>query len=97
MHLAIDVLINRLTGRARHLAEYFIEVSIFVFALFVMVFGGIRLVIITLTLNQISAVLRIKLGYVYFVLPLSGLLLMFYSLLFMAEIYRKQKDIAGAL
>ncbi len=97
MHLAIDVVINRLKGRARHLSEYFIEVSIFVFALFVMVFGGLRLVIITLTLNQISAVLRIKLGYVYFVLPLSGLLLMFYSLLFIAEIYRKQKDIAGAL
>ena len=97
MHLAIDVLINRLKGRARRLDEYLIEVLIFIFALFVMVFGGLRLVIITLTLNQISAVLRIKLGYVYLVLPLSGLLLMFYSLLFIAEIYRKQKDIAGAL
>ncbi len=97
MHLAIDVVVNRFTGRARHLAEYFIEVSIFVFALFVMVFGGLRLVVITLTLNQISAVLRIKLGYVYLVLPLSGLLIMFYSLLFIAEIYRKQKNSAGAL
>jgi len=97
MHLAIDVVVNRLVGKARRLAEYLIEVSIFVFALFVMVFGGIRLVIITLTLNQISAVLRIKLGYVYLVLPLSGLLIMFYSLIFMAEIYRKQKNIAGAL
>lgn len=97
MHLAIDVLINRLTGRARRLAEYLIEVSIFIFALFVMAFGGLRLVIITLTLNQISAVLRIKLGYVYLVLPLSGLLIMFYSILFIAEIYWKQRDIAGAL
>ncbi len=97
MHLAIDVLINRLTGRARRLAEYLIEVSIFIFALFVMVFGGLRLVIITHTLNQISAVLRIKLAYVYLVLPLSGLLLIFYSIIFMAEIYRKQKNIAGAL
>ncbi len=91
MHLAIDVVINRLTGRARRLVEYLIEVSILVFAFFVMVFGGIRLVIITLTLNQISAVLRIKLGYVYLVLPLSGLILVFYSLLFIAEIYRKRK------
>ncbi len=97
MHLAIDVVVNRLAGRARRLAEYLIEVSIFVFALLVMVFGGIRLVIITLTLSQISAVLRIKLGYVYLVLPLSGLLIMFYSIIFMAEIYRKQKNIAGAL
>ena len=92
MHLAIDIVVNRLTGRARILAEYLIEVSILVFAFFVMVFGGIRLVIITLTLNQISAVLRIKLGYVYLVLPLSGLILLFYSILFITEIYRKQKD-----
>jgi len=92
MHLAIDVVVNRLTGRVRRLADYLIEVSIFVFAFFVMVFGGIRLVIITLTLNQISAVLRIKLGYVYLVLPLSGLLIMFYSIVFLSEIYRKQKD-----
>jgi len=92
MHLAIDVVVNRFTGRVRCLTEYFIEVLIFIFAFFVMVFGGVRLVIITLTLNQISAVLRIKLGYVYLVLPLSGLLLMFYSLLFLVEIYKKQKD-----
>ena len=92
MHLAIDIVVIRLSGRARRLSGYLIEVSIFVFALLVMVFGGVRLVIITLTLNQISAVLRIKLGYVYLVLPLSGLLIMFYSFLFIAGIYRKQKD-----
>ena len=53
MHLAIDVVVNRFTGKARRLAEYLIEVLIFIFAFLVMVFGGIRLVIITLTLNQI--------------------------------------------
>jgi len=93
MHLAIDVVVNRLSVRVRRLTEYFIEVSIFIFAFFVMVFGGIRLVTITLALNQISAVLRIKLGYVYIVLPLSGLILMFYSFLFFIEIYKKQKDL----
>lgn len=92
MHLAIDVVVNRFAGRARRLAEYLIEISIFIFAFFVMVFGGIRLVIITLTLNQISAVLRLKLGCVYLVLPLSGLLLVFYSLFFLYEIFLNQKN-----
>jgi TRAP-type C4-dicarboxylate transport system permease small subunit len=91
-HLAIDVVFNRLTGKARRLAEYLIEVSICIFAIFVMVFGGTRLVVITLKLNQISAALRFKLGYVYLVLPLSGLILLFYSVLFAAEVYRKQKE-----
>jgi len=79
MHLAIDVLVERLKGKRRALAELSIQSLIFLFALFVMVIGGLRLVIVTLTLNQISASLQIKLGFVYLVVPLSGALIMFYA------------------
>jgi len=85
MHLAIDIVLVKLRGKVRLLAELLIQFFIFLFALFVMVFGGIRLVAITLTLNQISAALRIKLGYIYLVLPLSGLIILFYSLVFFME------------
>jgi TRAP-type C4-dicarboxylate transport system permease small subunit len=57
----------------------FTEVCIFLFALFVLVIGGIRLVALTLILGQTSAALQVPLGYVYLALPLSGLLIMFYS------------------
>ena len=40
---------------------------------------GIKLVTLTLTLGQTSAALHVPLGYVYLVLPLSGLLTMFFS------------------
>jgi TRAP-type C4-dicarboxylate transport system permease small subunit len=50
-----------------------------------MVVGGFRLVTITMTLKQISAALQIKLGYVYIVIPLSGLLIMFYAFVFIIE------------
>jgi TRAP-type C4-dicarboxylate transport system permease small subunit len=85
MHLAIDVVIARLKSRTRDWAELAIQVFIFLFAGLVMAAGGWHLVDITLTLNQISAALQIKMGYVYLALPLSGLLIMFYSLLFMGE------------
>jgi TRAP-type C4-dicarboxylate transport system permease small subunit len=85
MHLAIDVVLQALDGRPRKWIEMSIQVFIFLFSLLVMVIGGIRLVAITLTLNQISAALRIKLGYVYLVLPLSGLLIMFYAAHFFVE------------
>jgi TRAP-type C4-dicarboxylate transport system permease small subunit len=85
MHLAIDVVLQVLSGRPRKWIETFIQVFIFLFSFLVMVLGGIRLVAITLTLNQISAALRIKLGYVYLVLPLSGLLIMFYAAYFIVE------------
>jgi TRAP-type C4-dicarboxylate transport system permease small subunit len=91
MHLAIDVVVNRLGGRSRAYAEYLIQFFIFLFALLVLVVGGIRLVAITLTLNQVSAALQIKLGYVYLVLPVSGILLMLYSILFFVEDFLKQK------
>lgn len=79
MHLAIDVLVDRIKGKSRGLAELIIQSLVFLFALFVMVIGGLRLVIVTLTLNQISASLQIKLGFVYLVIPLSGALIMFYA------------------
>jgi len=85
MHLAIEVILERLEGKIREIAEFAIQFFILLFALLVMVVGGIRLVGITLALEQISAALRVKLGYVYLVLPISGLLIMFYALVFMVE------------
>jgi TRAP-type C4-dicarboxylate transport system permease small subunit len=96
MHLAIDVVLKSLGGKAREMAELSIQTFIFLFSLFVMVIGGIRLVAITLKLNQISAALRIQLGYVYCVLPLSGLLIMFYATVFIRDrIHSSRKRIAG--
>lgn len=85
MHLAIDLLPGRLEGRAGHALSLFIEACVFLFALAVMVVGGFRLVGLTLFLGQTSAALRLPLGYVYLVLPLSGLLIMFYAGVYLAE------------
>ncbi len=85
MHLAIEVVVDRLKGKSRIWMEVSIQSFVFLFALLVMVIGGIRLVTITLLLGQISAALSLKLGYVYLVIPLSGLLILFYSLLFLVS------------
>ena len=57
---------------------------ILIFAVVVLLAGGLRLVQTTLNYQQTSAALQIPLGYVYLVLPLSGLLISFYSLVFLA-------------
>lgn len=85
MHLAIEVFQERLSGKPRIWTEMGIQIFIFLFALLAMVYGGFRLVLITLHLNQISAALQIPLGYVYLVLPLSGFLIMFYAVVFIRE------------
>lgn len=79
MHLAIDLVPMMVKGRKRELLEIFIQACVFLFATFVVLVGGLNLVGLTLTLQQISAALQIKLGYVYLVLPISGALMMFYS------------------
>ncbi len=85
LHLAIDLLPSRLEGRSRHLLDLAVQALIFAFAAAVMVLGGLDLVRLTLALGQTSAALGVPLGWVYLVLPLAGLLLMFYSAVFAAE------------
>ena len=59
------------------------------FALTVMVIGGIWLVYTRFFLGQISAALELPLGYVYLVLPLTGVLIMYYSIVFINNALRK--------
>lgn len=91
MHLAIDLLSTKLSGAKKSYLEIFIQLTVFVFSLSVMFIGGIRLVQITLSLNQISAALQIPLGYVYSVLPISGALMMFYSATYIIDEIKKLK------
>ena len=68
-------------------ASILIEVFIFLFALIVMVIGGFNLVYITLHLEQLSGTLRIPLGYIYAILPFSGMLIMCFSIYHILNIY----------
>jgi TRAP-type C4-dicarboxylate transport system permease small subunit len=85
LHLAIDIVLDKLRGRLRLGAELAGQALVFLFALTAMVVGGMRLVAITLALDQRSAVLHLNLGYIYAVLPLSGLIIMFYAVIGSAE------------
>ena len=78
-HLAIDLMLQNATPKRRKLLETIINVSIVLFGLFVLVIGGIWLVYTRFALEVKSAALQLPLGYVYIVLPISGLLIVFYS------------------
>ncbi len=79
-HLAIDLLPSRLTGPRKKQLMVLIASLIVVFAFAVMVVGGSRLVYVTLYLGQKSSALQVPLGYVYLIIPVSGLLVMYYKL-----------------
>ncbi|MDP4712572.1 MAG: TRAP transporter small permease [Saprospiraceae bacterium] len=79
-HLAIDLLPSRLSGRRKKRLLVLIAALIVVFAVAVMVVGGSRLVYVTLYLGQKSSALQLPLGYVYLIVPISGLLVVYYKL-----------------
>jgi TRAP-type C4-dicarboxylate transport system permease small subunit len=79
MHVAIDVLPSRLSGEAQHKLKQLVRVCIILFCLMAMVIGGSRLVYITYILDQFSPALNVPLALVYSVIPLSGLLIIYYK------------------
>ncbi len=80
-HLAIDILPNQLTGAKKRNLNLAIGILTILFAVTIMVIGGSRLVYLTLSLEQLSATLRVPLGYVYLVIPLSGVLIVYYTIM----------------
>ncbi|WP_298363494.1 TRAP transporter small permease [uncultured Lutibacter sp.] len=85
-HLSMDFLYDKLTEKNKRKVSILIEVLIFLFALIVMVIGGLNLVYTTLHLEQLSGTLRIPLGYVYAILPFSGFLIMCFSIYHISNI-----------
>ncbi|MFC1725775.1 TRAP transporter small permease [candidate division KSB1 bacterium] len=78
-HLGIDILSNYVSEKQKKVLDIIINSIVILICLLVFVVGGIRLMYITLKLNQISPALQIKMGYIYSVLPLTGLLMIYYS------------------
>jgi len=78
-HLAINLLSTKLNAVNQIRLQVLINCLIVLFAIAVMVVGGINLTYLTLYLNQISSALKIPIGLVYMVIPISGLLIIFYA------------------
>ncbi|MGH1364087.1 MAG: TRAP transporter small permease [Calditrichia bacterium] len=79
-HLGIDIVTVKLTGSAKKFSEIFIYSMIILFSALFFVYGGSYLVYVTLTVKQLSAAFQLPVGYIYLVLPISGLLMIFYSI-----------------
>jgi TRAP-type C4-dicarboxylate transport system permease small subunit len=79
-HLAIDILLQKSPPVRKKNLQILIHILVFLFALTVMVVGGIILMYTRFYLEVKSAALQLPLGYVYVILPISGLIIMFYEL-----------------
>ena len=91
LHLAIDLLPSKLVNQHRIWFDGFVFVCIGLFSLSVLIIGGGRLSWITFMLGQRSAALEIPLGIIYLVLPISGFLILYYSIDHYLQLIKKPK------
>ena len=89
-HLSMDFLYRKFSKTNKKKTSLLIELFVFLFAFVVMVMGGLNLVYTTLHLEQLSGTLRVPLGYVYAILPISGLLIMSFSIYHITKIFTNQ-------
>ncbi|WP_152657102.1 TRAP transporter small permease [Oceanobacillus sp. CFH 90083] len=81
--LAIVFLKSKLSGLKKKSVEIFIDVIIIIFAGSVLIKGGIHLA--SNTISQTSPILGIPMGYVYAILPITGVLIIIYQLINILE------------
>jgi len=93
MHIGLDLLPKRLTGRSARNLHIFTLGVIALFALTALVIGGGQLMLLTWQLRQTSAALGLPIAFVYSVIPLTGALVVLYSLAAMGD--PPGPDVAG--
>lgn len=90
-HLAIDILPEKLKGKKLLYLQFFIHTMVIFFGAVIMVWGGGNLVYITQVLQQKSATLQIPLSWVYGIVPVSGLLVVYYHIFHIVQLIKNQE------
>lgn len=90
-HLAIDILPEKLKGKKLLYLQFFIHAIVIFYGAVIMVWGGGNLVYITQILQQKSATLQIPLSWVYGIVPLSGLLVVYYHIFHIVQLIKNQE------
>ena len=90
-HMRMGFLADKISGSAKKYLEVIIDLLTFAFAGVVMVYGGIS--ITKLTMIQTTASLRVPMGYIYVIVPVTGVLIMLFSLMNAADMMHR--DFSG--
>lgn len=80
LHVAIDILPARSNKRRQKVLKAIVYSLVILFVFFAFVIGGTRLVYISYVLGQQSPALQLPLAVVYLIIPISGLLIMYYKI-----------------
>ncbi len=89
-HMAMTYFADKIKGNNRIILAVAMEIIVMLFAISVLIFGGIS--ITRLTMTQITASLGIPMGYVYAVVPISGIITVIYNILNICGLFKRMKS-----
>ncbi len=92
-HLAIDIFTQSFNPKNKRRVSVVINMFVFAFALFVLIIGGGWLVYTRFYLDVTSASLQLNMGYIYLVLPLSGVITLYYALCNIFSVSKEPQEI----
>lgn len=77
-HICISIVRDKLPAKAKEIVNILIEAITIIFAGLVMIFGGFT--ISKMNLLQIDSILNIPTGIIYSIIPICGVIIVFYSI-----------------
>lgn len=77
-HISINFVKDKQKESTKRFLNIFIELIVIIFACLVMVYGGIR--VSSMNLLQFDSILNVPTGYIYSAIPISGVLIIIYSI-----------------
>lgn len=83
-HMRMSYFADKIHGKGAYWLQILSEVLVLIFSVVILIFGGIS--ITKLTMTQVTASLGVPMGYIYAVLPVTGVLSAFYSIYNLKEI-----------
>lgn len=91
-HITIDLLPESLSSKTKLNLDLIVQLIIILFITAIFVIGGGRYVYVSFKLEQTSAALGLPIGFVYLVLPVSGLMIIYFKSVQMRQTLKKLKE-----
>ena len=85
-HMSIPVLVERFSKKNQKILAIISECLVLLFAVVILIYGGIEITL--LTMGQLSSSLPVAMGYVYMVIPISGVFVVIYNILNIYDIVK---------
>lgn len=84
-HMRLSLFSDKLKGKSGILLAMATELLIMIFAILALIYGGVT--IVKLALPQVTASLGVSMGYVYTIMPISGVLTVVYNVLNLNDLW----------